>query len=81
MVPEQSVPKRIFAFLAAMGWQSRATDQNTFEELFYKNDQIHNEAGVLEDGTGGHCFRWYEAVAYEYYKMMTIGGMVGETKV
>lgn len=77
-IPQEECPLRIDAYLKEIGWQTNSWCPNTGEPLYSKNDEIHNEQGILENGTSGYYFRWHEAIAYEFYKMMTIGGMVGE---
>jgi hypothetical protein len=74
---DHECPPRILEFLKMLGWQDFNTCPDTGECLLTKNDEIHNEQGSIENGTHGYYYRWYEAIAYEYYKMMTIGGMVG----
>jgi hypothetical protein len=63
---QQTTPMNIDKFLKELGWTQNNVDPDNNDELYQKqNDQ---EISLMH-------FRWYEAVAYEWYRTMTLGGM------
>ena len=73
---EQACPAVITEFLNKMNWCVVCQHPDTQEPLFIKQDMgrrplVDSERDV--DLTEGLYFRWYEAVAYEHAKMMSIG--------
>ena len=61
----QYVPVGIPVFLQDMGWNTTCNDPDTEEMLFQKQG---------DPNISTMYFRWYEAVAYEWFRMMTLGG-------
>ena len=73
---EQVCPAVITEFLNKMNWLVACQHPDTQEPLFTKADMgmrplINAEQEV--NLTEGMIFRWYEAVAYEHAKMVSIG--------
>ena len=73
---DQACPAVITEFLNKMNWVVVGQHPDTTEPLFTKRDMgmrpvIDKDKEV--DMTEGFYFRWYEAVAYEHAKMMSIG--------
>ncbi len=73
---DQCCPAVIVEFLNKMQWAAEGTHPDTSEPLFRKKDMgcrplIDPSNDV--DLTEAMVFRWYEAVAYEHAKMMSIG--------
>lgn len=62
----QFVPMNVHKFLVDLGWNSPICDPDTLEALYQKAN------GDSEMTTT--YFRWYEAVAFEWMRMMTLGG-------
>jgi hypothetical protein len=63
---EHRVPPNIEQFLGELGWTSQCNDPDTREQLYTKVSDL--------DLSNKH-FKWYEAIAYEWYRTMTLGGM------
>ncbi len=61
----QDVPEDIEKWLLAAGWTGGNYCPDTNQELFTNFEKTKNTS----------YFFWYEAVSYEYFWMMTIGGM------
>jgi len=61
----QYVPQGIPKWLQDMGWTTSTNDPDTEEMLFQRQGDEQNSTMY---------FRWYEAVAYEWFRMMTLGG-------
>ena len=61
----QATPNNVDQFLKKLGWTQNNVDPDNDDELYQK--QNDPEISLMH-------FRWYEAVAYEWYRMMTIGG-------
>lgn len=62
-VTSHAAPPKIEAWLLTLGWTYSVQDPTNYEQLFQK-------AG--EDATEHMYYRWYEAVAYESFKFMTL---------
>lgn len=56
-------PVKVQDFLFKCGWSFQMHDPNTDEPLYVKTD---------EPATMHMSYRWYEAVAYESFKFMTL---------
>jgi hypothetical protein len=56
-------PPKIEKFLHDCGWSYAMNDPNTMEVLYQKH--VEMDAGTL-------YYRWYEAMAYEFWKFLTI---------
>lgn len=64
---EQHVPPEINKFLKEAGWEQFNFHTETREPIFEK---------TMKEPTGyeqQHYCRWYEAMAYEFYRFLTIG--------
>ena len=61
--PDQECPQVIKNLLYELGWNASISDPNSGELLFQK---------TMEFQTEGQYFRWYEAVAWEFYKFIKI---------
>jgi len=75
-VEEQGCPAVITEFLNKMEWEVIGSHPDTTEPLFIKKDMGRRPVIDAENDvnlTEGMLFRWYEAVAYEHAKMMSIG--------
>ena len=59
------VPAKIQDFLTGMGWNTGTYDPDTNEQLFQKMSDVD---------ISNYYFRWPEAMAYEWYRMMSLGG-------
>ena len=73
---DQTCPAVITEFLNKMDWIVTCQHPDTHEPLFTKADMGMRplvDAEKKVDLTEGMYFRWYEAVAYEHAKMMSIG--------
>ncbi len=75
-IEEQCCPAVITEFLNKMQWVVATSHPDTGEPLFTKQDMgrrplINKDTDV--NLTEGMYFHWYEAVAYEHAKMMSIG--------
>jgi hypothetical protein len=63
---KEETPTDIKNFLAGLGWQATMKHPDNEDDLWSK-------PGDME--IASFYFRWYEAVAYEWYRMLTIGGL------
>ena len=65
-MPLADIPDGINEFLRACGWTlASITDGVHHDQLWHRDD-------VKPDGL---CFRWFEAVAYQWYLTMSLGGI------
>ncbi len=67
-VPEEQVPLDVNKFLKDAGWQQYNFHTETREPIYEK---AITEVSGLEQT---HYCRWSEAMAYEFYRFLTIGG-------
>lgn len=73
-VEDQACPGVILDFLTKMGWQLMMNHPDTGDPLFQKDDQgVRTEGAEKTDLTEGMYFHWYEAIAWEHYKLINIG--------
>lgn len=63
--PEHVVPNGVAEWLVKRGWYSGVQCPDTKQLMYTKSD--------YQDLAGMYLF-WYEACAYEWYRMMTLGG-------
>lgn len=73
---ERVTPAVITEFLTQLKWQAAGQHPDTSEQFWHKKDMgmrpvldAENEVDLTE----GMYFYWYEAMAYEYAKMLSIG--------
>ena len=66
----EAAPPKIQQWLLDVGWSLGPQDPDTYEQLFKKED---------EPATNFMYYRWYEAVAYENWKFMTLADGQNET--
>jgi len=69
------VPGKVQALLTRFGWTNSETDPNTKEILFQKrppNDAPDNVKSSWDADLQNCHWRWYEAMAYEFGKFMSI---------
>lgn len=64
--PQHNVPVEVSTWLNELGWGSPCTHPDTGEQLYQKA----GHAGSI----GISYFTWSEAVAWEWYMMMSLGG-------
>ena len=62
-VQQQDCPTKIEELLRNLGWVQATTHPDTFEPMWQK---------TAEEDTEGMYYKWYEAMAYEFYKFVTI---------
>jgi hypothetical protein len=62
-ITPHDAPPKIDDFLIKVGWTMQMHDPSTMEPLYVKTD---------EPATQHMSFRWYEAIAYESFKFMTL---------
>ncbi len=70
-----SVPGKVDILLTKFGWMHSETDPNTKEPLFQKRppDAAPDNVKASWDSDLQNChWRWYEAMAYEFGKFMSI---------
>ena len=75
-MPPVTVPNKCEALLFKFGWQRRVSDPDTQEALYYKPSP-HDATDEIKKGwdydlQNGY-WHWYEAMAYEFGKFMSIG--------
>ena len=63
--PTHVTPNDVDTWLKANRWHSPCTDPDSGEVLYQKHSTPE---------CNGAYFRWYEAVAYECYRFLSIGG-------
>lgn len=62
---EHLVPNGVAEWLVKRGWYSGVSCPDTKQLMYTKNDS--------QDIAGMYLY-WYEACAYEWYRMMSLGG-------
>ena len=62
-VTPHSAPPQIEKTLTDMGWSLAISDPTTHEPLYTKQD---------EQAADFMYYRWYEAMAYEFWKFLTV---------
>jgi hypothetical protein len=70
------VPAKVQTLLTRFGWTTSETCPNTKEVLFQKdppNDAPDNVKSAWDSDLQNCHWRWYEAMAYEFGKFMSIG--------
>ena len=60
-----AVPMGVDAWLQQLGWGTPCNDPDTTEPLYQKSGN---------QDVGSKYFKWYEAIAWEWYMMMSLGG-------
>jgi hypothetical protein len=60
MAEEQCPPEIQTALIEKLGWVQRGVHPDSYEPMFMK-DSVE------------YAMRWYEALAYEFYRFMNIG--------
>ena len=66
----QAAPPKVETWLLTVGWVLAVQDPSTYEQLYTKQD---------EPAADYMYYRWYEAVAYENWKFMTLADGQNET--
>lgn len=64
-------PDRISKLLVTLGWESTMNDPDTDEMLWQKKDP--NMTTDFDPQLNSGYWFWYEAIAYEFAKMMSLG--------
>ncbi len=76
LMPPVTVPNKCEQLLFTLGWTVRASDPDTTEVLYYKPPPSDATKEVTQgwdfDLQNGY-WHWYEAMAYEFGKFMSIG--------
>lgn len=73
-IDDQACPGVILDFLKKHGWELMMNHPDTGDPLFQKNDKgVRTEGAEPTDLTEGFYFFWYEAIAWEHYKLINIG--------
>ena len=62
-VTSENCPNNVREFLIQCGWIESLQEPNTYEPLFTKEQEM---------GTQCMRFRWHEAMAYEFYKFISL---------
>lgn len=62
---EHTLPQEVSSWLCSKGWSMSGHDPDTMEPLFIPPSNY--KTSLL-------FYKWFEAIAYEYFWMMTIGG-------
>lgn len=62
--PDHVAPTDVHEFLTTHGWTDYGNDPNSGEALYCLDGNFN----------GVTYYRWYEAMAYEFYKFITLGG-------
>ena len=71
---EEDCPTQVKEWLQGLGWSVATHHPDTGEPLFRK-DATKNVPNIgTVDLTDGHYYRWSEAVAWEMFFFMSIGG-------
>ncbi len=75
-MPQVTVPNKCEDLIFKLGWLTRTSDPDTQETLYYKPPPQDAEEKVRQgwdyDLQNGY-WHWYEAMAYEFGKFMSIG--------
>jgi len=63
----QDTPPKVDEFLKKVGWSEHYSNHPNTQETLYQK--------IGDEDTQGMYFTWVEAMAYEWYRTITLGGL------
>ena len=75
-MPPVTVPNKCEGLIFKLGWTERSRDPDTTEPLYYKpppSDATDEVKKAWDYDLQNGYWHWYEAMAYEFGKFMSIG--------
>lgn len=69
-IPQEEVPMEVHNWLMLRGWKMAQHNDESGCFLYFQPNPVSDASNGYEV----RMFRWYEAMAYEMYLLMTIGG-------